>query len=609
MLVAIDDAHWLDEPTRRVLRALCAEGGALPLAVWLFERDDDEGALERLGDGEQLALGRLSTDDAAALLRALGVVDLPRVIARADGCPRFLEELARLDGGAEALPPSIQAAHAAQLDALPAADLAALGLAAIAGRTCWDPLFAALDEATRLVERLLLDRPLPDPTRSLPVALTLLARRGMADRAVELCRWHDAELGGSARYVAAFVCLLTGDRDAAQALVDRAPTTAPTLFDGAAAILHAGLAQSLEPDPTAAIATLVRGAESAVFATSAPVLPDCPAALAALAALHGGEVAVAASLLRREIERHACNEARLRLLHGWSLLMAGDLAGASAELAEAHAEGVSDTRDAFWAASLECALARRGDDPARLRASWAIARENLLRQPMDLLTLLPLGELHLVATRLHAEAEVAAPLHAAWALLERLGEPILWAAPLHWSGVQAAILGNRPPEIAPHARRLVAASGRYRYASVLAEAGRVWVRVLAEDADQASVLASAAALARVGQPWEGRRLLGHAASRCSDRRDSATYLDAARRLGVQEAASPRTEQGVVSLSPREVEVARLVLEGRTYREIGQTLYLSARTVEHHVARVKRRLGADTRAQLLDQLRDLVRDQG
>ena len=466
-----------------------------------------------------------------------------------------------------------------------------------------------LDEATRLVERLLLDRPLPDPTRSLPVALTLLARRGMADRAVELCRWHDAELGGSARYVAAFVCLLTGDRDAAQALVDRAPTTAPTLFDGAAAILHAGLAQSLEPDPTAAIATLVRGAESAVFATSAPVLPDCPAALAALAALHGGEVAVAASLLRREIERHACNEARLRLLHGWSLLMAGDLAGASAELAEAHAEGVSDTRDAFWAASLECALARRGDDPARLRASWAIARENLLRQPMDLLTLLPLGELHLVATRLHAEAEVAAPLHAAWALLERLGEPILWAAPLHWSGVQAAILGNRPPEIAPHARRLVAASGRYRYASVLAEAGRVWVRVLAEDADQASVLASAAALARVGQPWEGRRLLGHAASRCSDRRDSATYLDAARRLGVQEAASPRTEQGVVSLSPREVEVARLVLEGRTYREIGQTLYLSARTVEHHVARVKRRLGADTRAELLDQLRDLVRDQG
>lgn len=465
-----------------------------------------------------------------------------------------------------------------------------------------------LDEATRHVERLLLDLPVPDPRRSLPVALALLVRRGMADRAADLCRWHDAELDGPVRYVAAFVYTLTGDRAAACALLDRPATAAPTLFDGAAAILHQGLSESLEDDPGPAVATLVRGAESAVFATAAPVLPDCPASVAALAALHAGEVGVAASLLRHDLDRQACSEPRLRLLLGWALLMAGDVAGAAAERERALTSGPLDTRDAFWSAALECALARRGDDPHRLRSAWSAAREALLRQPVDLFTLLPLGELLLVATRLDAEGDVTGPLNAAWTLLARLGDPILWAAPLYWAGVQAAILANRPPDVAPHARRLVAASDRYRYAGVLAEAGRTWMRVLADEVDPATALASATALARVGQPWEGRRLLGHAAARCSERRDSALLLDAARRLGAPD-ANPRVDAGarLVALSPRELEVARLVVEGRTYREIGQSLYLSARTVEHHVARVKRRLGADSRADLMDQLRALVHE--
>ncbi|MFC7614553.1 helix-turn-helix transcriptional regulator [Actinokineospora soli] len=51
------------------------------------------------------------------------------------------------------------------------------------------------------------------------------------------------------------------------------------------------------------------------------------------------------------------------------------------------------------------------------------------------------------------------------------------------------------------------------------------------------------------------------------------------------------------LSPREVEVARMLATGRTNREIAEQLFLSPRTVEQHVARLFRKLGINSRAQL------------
>ena len=44
------------------------------------------------------------------------------------------------------------------------------------------------------------------------------------------------------------------------------------------------------------------------------------------------------------------------------------------------------------------------------------------------------------------------------------------------------------------------------------------------------------------------------------------------------------------LSDREREVAELLLLGMPYRDIGSQLFISAKTVEHHVARIRRRLG-------------------
>nr|WP_228800089.1 helix-turn-helix transcriptional regulator [Nocardia cyriacigeorgica] len=55
------------------------------------------------------------------------------------------------------------------------------------------------------------------------------------------------------------------------------------------------------------------------------------------------------------------------------------------------------------------------------------------------------------------------------------------------------------------------------------------------------------------------------------------------------------------LTDREQQVAELLLLGLTYREIGSRLYISAKTVEHHVSRIRRRIGAGSRAELLSML--------
>jgi DNA-binding CsgD family transcriptional regulator len=61
------------------------------------------------------------------------------------------------------------------------------------------------------------------------------------------------------------------------------------------------------------------------------------------------------------------------------------------------------------------------------------------------------------------------------------------------------------------------------------------------------------------------------------------------------------------LSERERQVARLVLDGLTYREVGDRLFISAKTVEHHIARIRARLGSTSRRELLAQLRDVLGD--
>jgi len=59
---------------------------------------------------------------------------------------------------------------------------------------------------------------------------------------------------------------------------------------------------------------------------------------------------------------------------------------------------------------------------------------------------------------------------------------------------------------------------------------------------------------------------------------------------------PRPQPLVVPLSERELEVLRLLAEGRTNREIAAALYLAEGTVKNHVTNVLGKLGARDRTQ-------------
>src|SRR5262249_10733499 len=78
----------------------------------------------------------------------------------------------------------------------------------------------------------------------------------------------------------------------------------------------------------------------------------------------------------------------------------------------------------------------------------------------------------------------------------------------------------------------------------------------------------------------------------------AAPAGAVKRPAVPAAQSPSTGSGHAPLSEREQEVLRLVAEGLTSKQIGQRLFLSPRTVEHHIPSIFAKLGVDSRAGLV-----------
>jgi PAS domain S-box-containing protein len=65
--------------------------------------------------------------------------------------------------------------------------------------------------------------------------------------------------------------------------------------------------------------------------------------------------------------------------------------------------------------------------------------------------------------------------------------------------------------------------------------------------------------------------------------------------------SPAGGSEIGHLTPRELEVARLLAIGHTNVEIAAILYLSIRTIEHHRSQVFRKLGVHSRAALVQKL--------
>jgi len=78
------------------------------------------------------------------------------------------------------------------------------------------------------------------------------------------------------------------------------------------------------------------------------------------------------------------------------------------------------------------------------------------------------------------------------------------------------------------------------------------------------------------------------------RREAAVALALGETVG-QATVSNGAEDGL--LAKRETEVARLVAEGLSNKQIGARLFISARTVDSHVRSILNKLGFNSRAQI------------
>ena len=58
------------------------------------------------------------------------------------------------------------------------------------------------------------------------------------------------------------------------------------------------------------------------------------------------------------------------------------------------------------------------------------------------------------------------------------------------------------------------------------------------------------------------------------------------------------------LTEREVEVLRLVIEGRSSKEVAQTLFLSKRTVDFHLSKIYEKLKVSNRIQAIRRATEL-----
>lgn len=55
---------------------------------------------------------------------------------------------------------------------------------------------------------------------------------------------------------------------------------------------------------------------------------------------------------------------------------------------------------------------------------------------------------------------------------------------------------------------------------------------------------------------------------------------------------------IIKLSPRQVEIVMLLVEGKTYTEISHILSISPETVKDHIREARRKLNVENRTQLI-----------
>ncbi|GAA4058876.1 helix-turn-helix transcriptional regulator [Agromyces indicus] len=533
--------------------------------------------------------------------------------------PRIASELER--AGDELL--SVDAAEAARRYAAAVeAGADRVALEARRAHAAW----AAGDvrEAERLVDRFLARPHAEDVCRGVGVAAAVWARQGLLARSADAYERLSGEDCAMAP-LAMLALAATGEPDRARALRAQGGRVAyPTSSHVAVDLMADGVLRLLDGDADRALGSLLTASNVMSEADAVMPLPEVPAVLAAQVALSTGELRIADEVLSSAIAAAQGGPAfapRLQLMRALVALRSDRPLHAREHLAAASADAALrplGLRDELLASAVRVGLARhQGEIPGLVRA-WEAARHAIAGMRPDVTNLPALAELVVAAARL-GEAHLVAPhLSAAWELLDRAGLPAPLATGLHWTEIESGLLRNDPAAVRLHVEALESRDGD-RTAQRLGRAARVWAAALGGLVEVEAVERAARDLDAAGYPWDAARLAGHAAGRAAEHQDSLRLLALARSLHPDEvrSASPQgpaagielTAAGIgVSvhdegrLSARESEVARLVLEGKTYAEIGQAIFISPRTAEHHIARIRRRLGATNRSDLIAKLR-------
>jgi DNA-binding NarL/FixJ family response regulator len=378
-------------------------------------------------------------------------------------------------------------------------------------------------------------------------------------------------------------------------VASRLPTDPVGLMADAALAWAAG-------DAVHAAAVLQRGANLAEAMGGVDTLPDSPHAVGSLLAAHELDAA-AARRMAAAASAHAVGgaafEVRHKLLSAWGALRSGRVDEARSVV---DATAARTPRDQLVRAALVAAVALRDGAPGDLAAIHQEATEARARADPDLFSVDLVVELAHLAARAGADPEaVLAPIVQS---ATADGAPAFLTVSLAWARVLLASLVEDAGAAGTASATLVGLADTCAPARVLAPAAVAFAHVLAGAVDPDEVRQAAKRLAEHGLVFEASRLLGAAGLRCADPGTARQLLSESRKLrGARRVTAAQRSGMVEPLSSREREVARRLLDGESHREIGRALFISAKTVEHHVARIRQKVGAKSRAELLAAVRD------
>lgn len=429
---------------------------------------------------------------------------------------------------------------------------------------------------------------------------------------------HDAERVRVLTRLGALLSTSLHDHRAGAALLEQAVALAgdATSPDAVAARRALGNLRVRRGDLAAGIALLEEALRLAEAAGDPVEAAECCAALAP-ARFWQGEVARSAEAARRRLRhaRQTRDPYELRHVFVWLATCAavrGRFGEAEARLAEAEAQvaRLASPEPRAYLDFVRGALAATcGDLAAAVPLLGAAIDQFRAIGPGALVWYL--GWLGVAQARRGDRAAAAAVL----AELERLlapippedapGEPVALA-------VETALLLDDRAALRRLAPRLDRLAGRFHDVLVDRLRGEVALR-LGPPGDAPALLAAAEAVARrEGLVFELAATLGaRAAHAAAERRFAvaaalweeaadalapvAPAVAARHRAAAAEARARLRAPAPAGLTRREVEVLREVVAGRSNREIAERLFVTEKTVEHHVSRILAKTGSENRA--------------